>query len=108
MYNPVWEWLKGGLQFILDALQAVVDALNPILYMLKVLDMLVSILPEPADLSVFYDTYLLVFEWLTPSFQLINHFINLPVFGVAIGIILFVENAINVFRAWRMLRSFIT
>lgn len=108
MYNEFLKWLGGAIQFILDALWSVVNALNPITYIVKALDMLVSVLPEPADLGTFYDTYILIFEWLLPSFQLINHFVNLPVFGTAVGFILFVENGINIFRMWRMLRSVVT
>lgn len=108
MYNPLWDWLKGALQFILDALQAVVDAINPFLYILRVLDVFVAILPEPADFSEFYDTYLLLMAWLAPSFQLINHFVNLPVFGVAVFSLLIIEGSLNLFRAWRIIRSTVT
>lgn len=108
MSNPFNDWLGTVLQFILNALQDVVNYLDPFSYVLKAVEMVFGMLPEPADLSTFYETYLLIFEWLVPSFQLINHFINLPVFGLAIGAILFIENAINIFRVWRMLRSFVT
>lgn len=103
-----FEWIKNALQFILDALWAIVDAVNPFLMILKVLDMFVSILPEPADLTSFYDTYILIFTWLLPSFELINYFVNLPVLATAVGFLLIVESGINVFRMWRMLRSTIT
>jgi hypothetical protein len=108
MFDNLMTWLGGAIQNILDGLQAVVDALNPFLYILRVLDVLVSILPSPADLSQFYDSYIETMNWLAPSLQLMNHFINLPVFGVCFFTILAIETFINVFRAWRMLRSFIT
>lgn len=108
MINPVAIWLRDALQNIHDAIKSVTDALNPVLYVLMVLDMLVTMLPEPADLSLFFDTYAIVMEWLQPSFELINYFVNLNAFGIGIGLILITEMAINVFRTWRMIRSFVT
>lgn len=106
--NPAWEWFKGAFQFILDALQAILDALNPILYILRVLDIFVSILPAPADLSAYYDSFEATMNWLGPIFQLANHFVNLPLWASAVFVILVTETAINVFRAWRMVRSIVT
>lgn len=102
------SWLRDALQNIFDGIWAVVNALNPMLYILMALEMLYYALPEPADLSLFFDTYILVMDWLHPSFELINYFVNLNAFGIAIGIMLFTEMAINVFRTWRMIRSFVT
>jgi len=102
------EWFKNGFQWILDALQAILDALNPLLYILKVLDMLISVLPAPADLTEFYNSYETIMNWLAPSLQLANHFINLPVFAVAFLAIMTVETSFSFFRLWRMLRSVVT
>lgn len=102
------KFLANGIQYILNALQAILDALNPILYILRVLDMLVSILPAPADLSSFYDSYIVSMTWLAPTFALANHFINLPVFATAVFVMLLIESALNVFRLWRMVRSTVT
>lgn len=108
MINPVAIWLRDTLQNIYDAIKSLADALNPVLYVLMVLDMLITMLPEPADLSLFFDTYVIVMNWLQPSFELINYFVNLNAFGIGIGLILITEMAINVFRTWRMIRSFVT
>lgn len=108
MSNPLWDWLRDALQFILTALQNVVDAVNPFLYALRVLDVIVAMFPEPADFSEFYDSYEITMNWLGPSFQLINHFVNLPVFGAGLLIIITIEGVLGLFRAWRAVRSLIT
>lgn len=107
-YSDFNKWLGDALTNILLAISALIDALNPMSYVVKLGTIAIALLPEPADLEEFYDTYILVMNWLAPSLQLINHFVNLPVFGAAFMFILIVENTINVFRAWRTIRSFVT
>lgn len=109
MFDEFWSsWLGEAIQNILLGLSAILNALNPMNYILMFVEMVVGILPEPADLSVFLDGFETSMLWLAPSLQLINHFVNLQVFGLAIALVITVETAINVFRAWRMIRSFVT
>lgn len=108
MFSDWYAYIAGAIQFILDALQTIVDTFDPFLIVLRVLDVVVAMFPDPADFSDFYIQYIAIFQWLAPTFQLANHFVNLPVFGSAVFFIIVVETFINVFRAWRTIRSFVT
>lgn len=108
MSNPLWDWLGDALQNILMGISAIKNALNPMSYVVQILDVIITLFPEPADFSEFYDSYETTMNWLGPSFQLANHFINLPVFGAALLIIITVEGVLGLLRGWRAVRSLIT
>jgi hypothetical protein len=102
------DWIKTAFQNVLDALAALYDTLNPLTVIMKFLEMATALLPEPADLSAFYSGYESAMAFLAPSLQLMNMFVNLPVFGAGILICIAVETFINALRAWRIVRSLVT
>lgn len=109
MFDDFWsQWLGKAILWILNALSSILNALNPMNYILKFAEMVIGILPNPADLSEFYSGFETSMQWLAPSLQLINHFVNLQMFGLAIALVIVIETTINIFRAWRAIRSFVT
>lgn len=105
MYNPIQDlidWLSGRYDEFMVAI-------NPITLITSLAAYVASFLPEPdPQLQVVVDQAIAALETVVTFISLFDYIINLPVLLTVIGIIFVAEAAFNIFRMWRMIRSFVT
>jgi hypothetical protein len=106
---PILSPLQGIIDFLVEQFDLLKAALNPLLVIISMAEYIASFLPLPDERMVgIVADALAAVDSIVRFIGLADYVINLPVLLVVVGIILTIETGLQLFRAWRMLRSFIT
>lgn len=99
--SEVWDWFRAFAQ-------TVVTLLTPGHWMVNAAELVASMLPLAADLSPFMGSVLSLSAYLAGYYNIMNQFMDMPVFASALGIMLASESSVAVFRMWRTIRSVVS
>lgn len=106
---PILSPLQGIIDFLSKQFDALLAALNPLLVIISLAEYFASFLPLPDErMAVIAADALAAIDSVVRFIGLADYVINLPVLLVVVGIILVFETGLQVIRAWRLVRSFIT
>jgi hypothetical protein len=104
----MFDWLQGFENWLQQQVDYIVQSINPLTWVLGVLNYVSSLLPDPnPQLRVIVDMAVSAVDGLVGWISLFDFFVNLPVLLVILGIMLAVEVVLLAVRAWRLVRSFV-
>lgn len=101
--------IQGIIDFLVNQFDLLRAALNPIIAITNLAAYIASFLPLPDErMALLVADALDAMDSVVRFIGLADYVINLPVLLVVVAIIITIETGLQVFRAWRTLRSFIT
>lgn len=105
----MFDWVQVLIDWLGSAIESLKIDLNPFTLINAIAEYVASLLPAPdPQLQVILDQAVTAVGLVSYFISLMDFVINLPVWLAVIGIILTIETALNVTRAWKFLRAFIT
>lgn len=116
MYNVfliAWPWLQQLVDFLAEKFNALLDALDPLQAIINVAEAIASLLPYPqpvlpGGMTESWPTILATIDTIAYFMSFFDYFIDLPVY-LAVGLAMFTfEMSLNIYRAWRTIRSAVT
>lgn len=108
LYNDFRLWLDAVVSDIMIVLYSLLDSFNPVNLVASALIWIVPLLPDPVNIESVTGPFFSGISSLAVYFQILDYFVNMPMFGFILAVILLVESGLLVVRMWRFIRSFIT
>lgn len=94
-----WNWLA-------QALQSILDMLNPVNLVLSNLAWIIEMLPlKNGDIDYFLDQFLFFWTMLDKYVRIADYFVPVPALAIFWGIVLGVNAALAILQLWRMIKS---
>lgn len=104
----MFDWIQVLIDWLATAFESLKVDLNPFTIINSIASYVASLLPLPdPQLLVILDQAVAVVGMVSYYISLADYVINLPVWLAVVGIILVIETAINVTRAWKFIRAFV-